>query len=67
MQAEGFEVGSGKIVDASFVEVPRQQNSSRENQQLKSGAVPEDWQDKPARMRQKDVDARWTTKAAQRL
>ncbi|MDQ8196194.1 IS5 family transposase [Coraliomargarita sp. SDUM461004] len=63
LQANGFEVSAGKIVDASFVEVPRQQNSSEENKQIKSGEVPENWQKKPARMRQKDLDARWTTKS----
>lgn len=66
LQANGFEVSSGKIVDASFVEVPRQQNSGEENTQIKSGEIPEAWQDKPARMRQKDLDARWTTKGGHR-
>lgn len=66
LQANGFEVSAGKIVDASFVEVPRQQNSSEKNKQIKSGEVPEDWQDKPARMRQNDLDARWTSKAGHR-
>lgn len=66
LNAQGLSVGEGKIVDASFVEVPRQQNTSAENQQLKSGEIPEDWTAKPARQRQKDTDARWTTKAGHR-
>lgn len=66
LHAQGLSVNEGKIVDASFVEVPRQQNTSEENQQLKDGEIPEDWQDNAARMRQKDVDARWTTKAGHR-
>lgn len=41
LQAGGFEVSSGKIIDASFVEVPRQQNSTEQNQQIKAGEVPD--------------------------
>ena len=62
LRAQGLSVNEGKIVDASFVEVPRQQNASHENMQLKDGEIPEDWQKNPARLRPKDADARWTTK-----
>ena len=40
LQENGFAVSAGKILDASFVEVPRQQNSREENQQIKSGQIP---------------------------
>ena len=40
LKVEGFCVREGKIVDASFVEVPRQQNTTQENQQLKAGEIP---------------------------
>ncbi|WP_242664383.1 IS5 family transposase [Chlorobium sp. N1] len=53
---------TGKIVDASFVEVPRQRNSRDENQQIKKGETPEAWKQKPNKLRQKDRDARWTKK-----
>lgn len=66
LQTEGFAVNEGKIVDASFVEVPRQQNTSEENKQLKDGEIPEGWKDNPSGLRQKDVDARWTTKGGHR-
>ena len=33
-----------------------------EKQAIKEGRVPEDWQAKPAKLRQKDRDARWTVK-----
>ena len=66
LYAQGLGVNEGKIVDASFVEVPRQQNTSQENKQLKDGQIPQHWQDKPARLRQKDTHARWTTKAGHR-
>ncbi len=54
----------GSIVDASFVEVPRQRNSREENQQIKQGEVPKEWQkgENTNKLRQKDVDARWTIK-----
>lgn len=53
---------TGQIVDASFVEVPRQRNSRDENDQLKKGQTPESWKAKPNKLRQKDRDARWTKK-----
>jgi len=51
----------GKMVDASIVEVPIQRNSRDENSQLKEGNIPDDWHENPAKLSQKDVDARWTT------
>jgi len=55
---------SGKIIDASFVEVPRQRNSREENQQIKEGKIPEEWSDN--KKSQKDTDARWTIKNKQK-
>ena len=66
LQENGFAVSAGKILDASFVEVPRQQNSREENQQIKSGQIPAGWQGNAASLRQKDLDARWTTKGGHR-
>ncbi len=56
---------SGKIVDASFVEVPRQRNGKDENDKIKNGETIEDWGN--AKRAQKDVDARWTTKNKQKF
>ena len=53
---------SGQLVDASIVAAPKQRNTRAEKQAIKEGRVPEDWQDKPAKLRQKDRDARWTVK-----
>jgi IS5 family transposase len=58
----GLYVNEGKIVDASFVEVPRQRNTKAENAQIKSGEGTELWKDNPHKKRQKDIDARWTKK-----
>lgn len=52
----------GSIVDASFVEVPRQRNTRDENQDIRNGEIPEDWEENPDKLRQKDIDARWTKK-----
>jgi hypothetical protein len=53
---------SGQLVDATIVAAPKQRNTQAEKQTIKEGRVPEDWQSKPAKLRQKDRDARWTVK-----
>lgn len=58
--ADGIILNKGTIVDASFVNVPRQRNSREENAQIKQGVEMEEWSAQKAR--QKDTDARWTKK-----
>ena len=58
----GYLAMGGQIIDASIVAVPKQRNSRKENAGIKAGETPECWQDKPAKRRQKDVEARWTKK-----
>ena len=58
----GLLVHEGKIVDASFVEVPKQRNKKEENEQIKEGIVPESFKENPHKLAQKDLDARWTKK-----
>ena len=62
LEAKGVITRAGTIVDASFVEVPRQRNSREENKLIKEGQTPEAWQTNLDKLRQKDVDARWTKK-----
>ena len=50
-------INAEKIVDASFVEVPIQRNRREENKQIKQGEIPLQWQSKPNKLAQKDVDA----------
>lgn len=52
----------GKMIDASFVDVPRQRNSREENAEIKQGTGPESFQPNENRMEQKDVAARWAKK-----
>jgi IS5 family transposase len=58
----GLIMNEGKIIDASFVEVPRQRNSRDENKQIKSGEIPARFEINPHVKSQKDTDARWTQK-----
>jgi len=58
----GLIVNQGKIVDASFVEVPKQRNKKEENATIKKGEIPESFQEKPNKLAQKDTDSRWTKK-----
>lgn len=68
LEQQGIISHKGTIVDATFVEAPRQRNTRGENQQIKEGKMPEDWE-KPEnvnKVRQKDTDARWTIKNKER-
>lgn len=58
----GYAAKKGQIVDASFVEAPRQRNTREQNETIKSGLIPSEFLSKPAKLRQKDLDARWTKK-----
>ena len=53
---------AGVIVDATFVEVPRQRNTREENAQIKAGAIPPTFAENPKLRAHKDTDARWTKK-----
>jgi IS5 family transposase len=60
----GYAAKSGQMIDATFVEVPRQRNRREENAKIRAGEEPEGWDDPvqaPMR-RQKDTDARWAQK-----
>ena len=58
----GYLAMSGQLVDATIVSAPKQRNSKAEKQALKEGRIPDGWKEKPAKLRQKDRDARWTVK-----
>ena len=62
LRQSGYIAMSGQIVDASLIAAPRQRNSEGEKKAIKEGRIPDDWKDKPAKLRQKDRDARWTVK-----
>jgi IS5 family transposase len=62
LRQSGYIAMSGQIVDASLIAAPRQRNTNEEKKAIKEGRIPDEWQDKPAKLRQKDRDARWTVK-----
>ena len=64
MEEQGVITRKGSLVDASFVDVPRQRNTRKENEDIKNGKVPEEWQteENENKLRQKDIDARWAKK-----
>ncbi|MAS15152.1 MAG: IS5/IS1182 family transposase [Nitratireductor sp.] len=58
----GYLAMGGQIVDATIVAAPKQRNTDAEKADIKAGKIPDAWKDKPAKLRQKDRDARWTVK-----
>lgn len=62
LEKQGVVTKAGTIVDASFVEVPRQRNTREENALIKQGQTPPSWENQPHKLSQKDLDARWTKK-----
>ena len=62
LKAAGYLAMGGQIVDATIVAAPKQRNTEAERAAIKAGQVPEGWAGKPAKLRQKDRDARWTVK-----
>jgi IS5 family transposase len=62
LQAKGFIARGGQIIDATIVSAPKQRNSRVENETIKTGETPKEWERQPAKNAQKDKDARWTKK-----
>ena len=64
LEQKGLITREGTIVDATFVEVPKQRNHREENEAIKAGQVPEEWlkPENSHKLAQKDTDARWTKK-----
>ena len=62
LREAGFLAMGGQIVDATVVAAPKQRNTEAEKAELKAGRVPDAWRAQPARLAQKDRDARWTIK-----
>ena len=62
LKAAGFLAMGGQIIDASIIAAPKQRNTEGEKADIRAGRIPEAWRDKPAKLAQKDRDARWTVK-----
>ena len=68
---KGIIAKEGSMIDASFVDVPRQRNSKEDNADIKKGAIPLEFAKKDkngnrSKLIQKDCDARWMTKSGER-
>ena len=44
LEAEGLITYKGTIIDATFVDVPKQRNSRDDNKKVKTGEIPKDWE-----------------------
>lgn len=66
LENKGIITHTGTIIDATFVDAPRQRNSRKDNEAIKSGKTPEEWLANTPKAKhklaQKDIDARWTIK-----
>jgi IS5 family transposase len=62
LRVKGYIARGGQIVDATIVSAPKQRNSKDENEAIKAGKTPKEWEKKPAKNAQKDKHARWTKK-----
>ena len=62
LQLKGLVAKKGQIVDASFVDVPKQRNSREDNESIKQGEIPASFKENPNKLCQKDMDARWAKK-----
>ena len=57
---KGFIARGGQIIDATLMPAPKQHHSRGEKALIDQGAMPASW--RPAKRRQKDLDATWTKK-----
>lgn len=73
LDEKGLSFNEGKIIDATFVEAPKQRNTKEENKMIKEGKGKELWNPvddddektrkyKKNKKSHKDIDARWTQK-----
>jgi transposase, IS5 family len=62
LEGRGLSAKKGTVIDARIVEVPTQRNTRSDNETIKAGLRPADWEKQPAKKAQKDIEARWTQK-----
>jgi IS5 family transposase len=69
LEEAGVITRRGSIVDATFVDAPRQRNTRAENETIKAGGIPDGWDAPDPKSRhkraQKDVDGRWAKKGGE--
>ena len=65
LKEEGMTAKEGHMIDATFVDVPRQRNHRQENSDIKEGRLPAGWEEDPKRLAHKDIEARWAKKGGE--
>jgi IS5 family transposase len=63
--SKGFEAKIGQMVDAAIVSTPKRRDTREHNDRIKEGDVPHHIAEHEPRLRQKDLDAKWTKKRGQ--
>jgi len=58
----GYLPMSVQILDATLVPAPKQRNTNAEKNDFREGRIPQELQDKPAKLSYKDRHTRWTLK-----
>ena len=53
LESQGIITHTGTIVDATFVDAPRQRNTREENNQIKNGEIPKEWEKNTHKLAQK--------------
>jgi len=49
LETRGLVAHKGTLVEATFVDAPKQRNTREENKRVKNGEVPEDWSENKRR------------------
>ena len=62
LAAKGYMARGGQIIDASIAPADQQETRKSAMNDMQAGRTPAGWKQKPAKVRQKDRDARWTKK-----
>lgn len=65
LNQNGYQAQGGQIMDATLIPVPKQKITKEEKKDIKKGKIPEEWQNNPHKIAQKDLDAKWTKKNSQ--
>jgi IS5 family transposase len=58
LRDQGLEARGGQIIDATLVPVPKLCISREANNEIKTGRLPDGWEENPYRLQQRDLDAR---------
>jgi hypothetical protein len=57
LREPGYIIISGQVFDFNLIDAPKQRNTKEEKDDIRAGQVQVTWNDKPAKLQQKDRDA----------